>query len=96
MQLRGIEKTLVALLVNGGPIRGTAQVGFALWPDRQMEPQGAALAAGEILRRLWTNGFVIGLADSNLTRYEVTDAGRTALASDLKEAIDERQLTLLV
>lgn len=95
MQLSGIEKMLVALLVSGGPIRGTAQVGYALWPDRQLQPQGAAVAVGGILRRLRTMGFIVGYADAKLTRYEVTEAGRAALASDLKEAIDERQLTLL-
>lgn len=42
-----IEHTLLRCLASQGPIRGTAQVGYALWPDRPMQPQGAALAAGK-------------------------------------------------
>lgn len=44
--MTSIELTLLQCLATQGPIRGTAQVGYALWPDRSMQPQGAALAAG--------------------------------------------------
>jgi len=44
--MTSIEQTLLRCLATQGPIRGPAQVGYALWPDRAMQPQGAALAAG--------------------------------------------------
>lgn len=75
-----IEQTLVELLSTAGPIRGTSQVGYALWPDRKMQPQGAALAAGKVLRRLLDKGYVRGYPDHQLSRYEVTERGRAALA----------------
>jgi hypothetical protein len=58
-----IEHTLLRCLASQGPIRGTAKVGYALWPDRPMQPQGAALAAGKILR---------GLRDKGKVRCRVT------------------------
>jgi hypothetical protein len=87
--------SLLALLVDHGPIRGTAQVGYALWPDRTMQPQGAAVAVGGILRRLRTKGFIASVPDSILSRYEVTNNGRAALAAELQDAVDSRQMTLL-
>jgi len=74
-----IEQALLHRLATTGPIRGTAQVGYALWPDRTMQPQGAALAAGKILRGLRDSGYVDSHYESKLSRYEITDQGRAAL-----------------
>ena len=74
-----IEHTLLRCLASQGPIRGTAQVGYALWPDRPILPQGAALAAGKILRGLRDKGCVASYGESTLSRYEITNQGRTAL-----------------
>ena len=95
MRFTPIERTLVELLVEHGAIRGTAQVGYALWPDRAMQPQGAALAAGKVLRGLRDRGTIDSNFDDKLSRYVVTASGREALAADLQESIDARQLTLL-
>jgi hypothetical protein len=95
MNFSPIERTLVALLIDGGPIRGTAQVGYALWPDRSMQPQGAALAAGKVIRRLHDTGAIERHVDATLARYEVTAIGRAWLAADLLESVDVRQLSLL-
>jgi hypothetical protein len=92
MHFTPIERALVTLFVDSGPIRGTAQVGYALWPERAMQPQGAALAAGKVLRDC---GIIDSHFEAKLSRYVVTANGREALAADLKEAVDERQLTLL-
>lgn len=75
-----IEQTLLKRLASQGPIRGTAQVGYALWPERSMQPQGAALAAGKILRGLRDKGYVASHNESKLSRYEITKQGRVALA----------------
>jgi hypothetical protein len=75
-----IEQTLLRCLATQGPIRGTAQVGYALWPDRSMQPQGAALAAGKILRGLRDKGYVDSHYESKLSRYEITTQGHVALA----------------
>jgi hypothetical protein len=77
--MTSIEHTLLRCLASQGPIRGTAQVGYALWPDRSMQPQGAALAAGKILRGLRNKGYVASYSESKLSRYEITNRGRTAL-----------------
>jgi len=95
MYFTPIERALVKLLVDNGSIRGTAQVGYALWPERAMQPQGAALAAGKVLRGLRDRGIIDSHFDAKLSRYEVTASGREALVADLKEAVDGRQLTLL-
>lgn len=44
--MTSIEQTLLQCLATHGPIRGTAQVGYALWPDRSMQPQGARWPQG--------------------------------------------------
>ena len=75
-----IEQTLLQRLASQGPIRGTAQVGYALWPKRSMQPQGAALAAGKILHGLRDKGYVASHSESKLSRYEITNQGRVALA----------------
>ena len=95
MHFTPIERMLVTLLVEAGPIRGTAQVGYALWPERSMQPQGAALAAGKVLRGLRDSGVIDSHYDAKLSRYEVTAMGREKLAADLQESVDVRQLTLL-
>jgi len=79
--MTSIELTLLQCLATKGPIRGTAQVGYALWPDRSMQPQGAALAAGKILRGLRDKGYVASHYESKLSRYEITNPGRAALAA---------------
>ena len=55
---RLLERKLVALLAQGGSIRGTAQVGYAIRPEREKRPQGAALAAGKVLRGLRDRGAI--------------------------------------
>ncbi len=94
MHFTKIETALIELLSKGA-IRGTAHVGYALWPERKMQPQGAALAAGKILRGLRDRGAVESHYESKLSRYEVTAAGLEALAEDVRELADERQLNLL-
>jgi len=78
--MTSIEQTLLQRLASQGTIRGTAQIGYALWPDRSMQPQGAALAAGKILRGLCDKGYVASHSESKLSRYEITNQGRVALA----------------
>jgi len=78
--LTPIEINLLNLLNKSGSIRGTAQVGYALWPERIMQPQGAALAAGKVLRRLRDSGFVTSSVDNVLSRYDITENGRLALS----------------
>lgn len=78
--LSAIELSLMRLLDSKGPIRGTAQVGYALWPNRSMQPQGAALAAGRILRRLLDKGHITSEYESQLSRYDISGTGREALS----------------
>lgn len=94
-RLSAIENNLVALLEAKGTIHGTAEVGFALWPDREMQPQGAAIAAGGILRRLLDRGYIASTLVDERRAYSVTDSGRDAREQDRIDAIDPRQLTLL-
>lgn len=94
-RLSPIETELVALLETLGPIHGTAAVGYALWPDREMEPQGAAIAAGGILRRLLDRAYIAATLVDNRRSYSVTESGKEARAQDRIDAIDPRQLTLL-
>jgi len=94
-RLSPIENELVALLEAKGPIHGTAEVGFALWPDREMQPQGAAIAAGGILRRLLDRGYIASTLADHRRSYCVTDSGRDAREQDRLDSIDPRQLTLL-
>ena len=94
-RLSEIETELVALLETKGPIYGTAEVGFALWPDREMQPQGAAIAAGGILRRLLDRAYIASTLIDNRRSYSVTESGKEAREQDRIDAIDPRQLTLL-
>lgn len=94
-RLSAIETELVALLETKGPIHGTAEVGFALWPDREMQPQGAAIAAGGILRRLLDRAYIASTLIDNRRSYSVTENGKEAREQDRIDAIDPRQLTLL-
>ncbi|MFC5511130.1 hypothetical protein ACFPOU_08315 [Massilia jejuensis] len=94
-RLSAIETELVALLEVKGPIHGTAQVGYALWPDREMQPQGAAIAAGGILRRLLDRAYIASALADNRRSYSVTASGIEAREQDRIDAIDPRQLTLL-
>lgn len=93
-RLSPIENELVALLEQGA-IVGTAEVGYRLWPDREMQPQGAACAANGILRRLLDRGYIQSTQVKDRRRWEVTDAGKEAREQDRIDAIDPRQLTLL-
>ena len=45
-----------------------------------MQPQGAALAAGKVLRGLRDSGYIESYFESKLSRYEITSKGRAALA----------------
>ena len=93
-RLSSIENDLVALLERG-PIVGTAEVGYHLWPDREMQPQGAACAANGILRRLLDRGYIDSDQVGDRRRWCVTTAGSDAREQDRIDAIDPRQLTLL-
>lgn len=93
-RLSQIENDLVALLERG-PIVGTAEVGYHLWPDREMQPQGAACAANGILRRLLDRGYIDSDQVGDRRRWRVTTAGSHAREQDRIDAIDPRQLTLL-
>lgn len=93
-RLSPIENDLVALLEKG-PIVGAAEVGHQLWPDREMQPQGAACAVNGILRRLVERGYVEATQIKDRRSYAATPAGREAREQDRLDAIDPRQLTLL-
>lgn len=93
-RLSPIENDLVAMLEEG-PIHGTAEVGYRLWPDREMQPQGAACAANGILRRLLDRHYIESCLLDHRRSYFVTAAGRSAREQDRIDAIDPRQLTLL-
>ena len=90
-----IECTLIDVLATKGPIRGTAQVGYSLWPDRSMQPQGAAVAAGKVIRGLLDKKYIVSIEDNKLSRYEATQAGRDALEQHRLAAVDTRQLSIL-
>lgn len=93
-RLSSIENELVALLEQG-PIVGTAEVGYRLWPDREMQPQGAACAANGILRRLFDRGYIESAQVEDRRSWSVTNAGREAREQDRLDTIDPRQMTLL-
>lgn len=86
-----IQRQLLSQLQNVGPIRGTAQVGYALWPDRSMQPQGAAVAAGKIIRALREFGYVEVGSDNKLAVYSLTVTGAAALEADRLSLADDRQ-----
>jgi hypothetical protein len=88
-----IETAFVSLLSIKGPIRGTAQVDYTLWPERSMQPRGAALAAGKVIRGVRHKGYVNSFSDNKLSSYEVTKLGLAALEADRLSAIDTRQLS---
>lgn len=94
-RLSPIETDLVALLEKNGPIYGTAGVGYALWPDREMQPQGAAIAASRILRRLLDRAYIASTLVGDRRTCSVTASGIEAREQDRIDAIDPRQLTLL-
>jgi hypothetical protein len=97
VDLSPIEAKLVTLLSAQGVIRGTAQVGYALWPDRAMLSQGAAFAASNVLRRMQKRGFVVCRAGGRGRRgksYRVTKSGERAVTAVLTATVDPRQLTL--
>lgn len=95
MPISDIEYSLLKLLMQRGSIRGTAQVGFALWPDRRMQAQGAAVAAGNVLRRLRERKMVRHSLDERTSTYTITGAGRRAVVDHEEAKIDRRQLSLL-
>lgn len=95
MRLTPAERRVVHLLLKRGPIRGTAQVGFALWPDREMSPQGAAVAVGGILRRLVDKRYVRTWIQDGATVYACTTLGDHAQELDRLDTIDPRQLSLI-
>ena len=81
-------------LLKAGPITGTSEVGHALWPNRLMKPQGAALAVGSILRRLWTRTWVVP-DEGERTTWSITPAGLKAIEEEYRSRIDPRQLSLI-
>lgn len=94
MNLSPIQQELIGLLIQKGTIRGTSQVGYALWPDRDMQSQGAAAAAGNIIYRLLQKGYIANTIIDNLPSYSVTELGIAALEEDRLAAIDTRQLSI--
>lgn len=95
MNMTPAERKVVRLLLTRGPIRGTAQVGFALWPEREMTSQGAAVAVGGILRRLVNKRYVRCWVQDGATVYACTTLGDHAQEMDRLDTIDPRQLSLL-
>lgn len=93
--MTSIQLQLLAHLAANGPVRGTAQVGYALWPDRAMQPQGAAVAAGKVIRALRTLGFLEVGTEANLAVYDINEGGRAALQAEQLTLADQRQMTLL-
>ena len=92
MNLSKIERQLLKMLIAEGPLYGTAQVGYQLWADREMEPQGAAVAAGGVLRRLIEREYICQERAGGVSKYTVTDNGIIALDQALLSDIDPRQL----
>lgn len=89
-----IQRQLLGKLKEIGPIRGTAQVGYALWPDRSMQPQGAAVAAGKVIRTLRAVGHVQVETENKLSVYSLTAAGSAALEADRLSSADDRQASM--
>lgn len=54
------EQKMYDLIKSAGEWQGTAALGLAMWPEGKntRTPQGMALAAGKILRRLIDAGLV--------------------------------------
>lgn len=94
-RLSPIENKVVALLEKMGPILGAAEVGFGLWPERDIGRQGAGGVAGRILRRIINQGYVHATLGDDGWSYRVTGSGIEAREQDRLDAIDSRQLTLL-
>lgn len=95
MSLSRIETRVLRLLLTRGPVVGTAQVGLALWPERQLTPQGAAVAIGGVLRRLVEKRFVRTSINDGVTTYACTTLGDQAQELARLDGIDPRQLSLL-
>lgn len=90
-KLSSIEKRVLSLLVQGHVI-GTSNVGYRVWPQRRMQPQGAALAAGNVLKRLRDRGLVASTEQGDQARHEITSLGQRELAAVAED--DARQLDL--
>jgi predicted transcriptional regulator len=95
MSLTPTERRIVHILLTRGPITGTAEVGLALWPERELSPQAAAFAVGGILRRLVNKRYVKASIEKGKTRYACTTLGDHAQEVDRLDKIDPRQLSLL-
>lgn len=93
--LSPIEAALVNLLNDTGGIGGAANVGYALWPDRDMQAQGAAFAAMGVLSRLQDMRYCAGDTDGKTTTYIVTPLGMLALQRFRRSLVDPRQMSLL-
>lgn len=93
--LSPIEAALVNLLNDAGGISGAANVGYALWPDRDMQAQGAAFAAMGVLSRLQELGYCAAEPDGKGTTYSVTPQGMLALQRYRLSLVDPRQMSLL-
>jgi len=95
MKITHAECAVVRLLLTCGPIRGTAKVGLAIWPDRELTSQGAAVAAGGILRRLVDKKFVRSWVQDGATVYACTTLGDHAQEVERLSNVDPRQLSLI-
>lgn len=90
-----IEAKLLALLERECEICGTAEVGFALWPDHDMQRKGAAIAAAKILGKLRVLNLIAVSETEAGPSYSVSALGRIALEDYRASKIDKRQLSLL-
>ena len=94
-RLSAIETKIVVLLEGTGQARAAAEIGYSLWPDRDIGPQGAGGVAGRILRRMLHLGYVEATLVEGGWAYEVTASGVEAREQDRIDAIDARQMSLL-
>ncbi|MYM92351.1 hypothetical protein [Duganella vulcania] len=90
-----IEADLLALLDRQGCIRGTAQVGYELWPDHEMQAQGAAIAAAKVIGKLRVLDMVLVSKNGETYSYEISAMGKVALEAFRSSKIDPRQLSLI-
>lgn len=73
-----IQMKMYNTIKSAGAIRGTATLGFEVWPDGRASrlPQGMALVAGKIAGQLIKLGYVKARAETRgdvLTTYTLTE-----------------------
>jgi hypothetical protein len=85
--VRRILEALDAARQRNG-VLALSDLGFAAFPDTEfLSSQGAALSVGRVTHNLEEEGLIARAAEgSRSRRYEITSAGRGALADMIKEA----------